>query len=697
MEPVGRWWDRVASPRVAYAIAATIGLGSFVAIYGPGFVLGTSSYWEMPTLDHRMAIMGYRYFEAEPWHWPLFAVHTALPDLRSIAFSDTPLAWATIHKLVATAIPPWGEVSSRAILGLWYGVVTTLQPVLAVACLRALGRRTIAAAIVVSMFAIAIPAWTYRMPHASLCAHFFLLWALYLYLARRPATWWLVQLAVVAASNAYLTTMSLAVFAAALAQARIRRERSTAHTLASLAAALVIVGIILGVAGYFSTQGAASLPTYPLAGSNLLGPLLPLHSGWFGTRLWVDVTGSQYEGVCYLGLGVIILTAIVLRWGDVRETLRRHLALAIVCGVMIVLALSNHIYLGPHRLLAYPLPRFLQWIAGQFRCPGRFSWLPVYVLVMFVLARGHTRLVGRWRWLLPVLAIVQLVDVSGDWAAWRGAMGEHVPFLADATSWRTLIASSSAVEVYPAFDCYGDRDFDAVGQVQYWASEYAIPINSNYTARRVRDCDADTNKLVAFTPTPHTLYVFVAPTLGLAKRLAATTQLRCIELGVAEVCTSDQVLLTSVGGRPTPPPTELHPGEQIELADPTARFLELGWASAEADGRWTEGPTSRLVFRPLGTPSTQLQVDAHAMICGTRTVNDLDVSIAGTRVGSMHFTSPAPQTATFEIPASLLATPIVELELAARDHRSPHAAGCRSADREIAVKVTRVWFGPRSP
>jgi len=132
-----------ARSRTAYAIAAAIGFGSLLAIYGPGFVFGTSDYWRLPTMDHRGYLMGYRYFLYEPWHWPLFEVHANLPATKSIAFSDAPLLWALVNKAVATVIPPWRDYSAHAFVGLWCAIASTLQAVLGVAILRALGHRSV--------------------------------------------------------------------------------------------------------------------------------------------------------------------------------------------------------------------------------------------------------------------------------------------------------------------------------------------------------------------------------------------------------------------------------------------------------------------------------------------------------------------------------------------------------------------------
>ena len=99
LDRLDRAWSAPASARAAYAVAAAIGLAMLLIVYGPGYVLGTSSYWDMPTYDHRTYLMGYRYFLAEPWHWPVFESTTLnVPHTQSIAFNDALPLWAFVRR-----------------------------------------------------------------------------------------------------------------------------------------------------------------------------------------------------------------------------------------------------------------------------------------------------------------------------------------------------------------------------------------------------------------------------------------------------------------------------------------------------------------------------------------------------------------------------------------------------------------------
>ena len=161
----------MTAPRAlhVYATAAAIGLVTFLVVYGPGHLAGTSAYWDMPTSDERMYLIGYRYFLHEPWHWPLFTSYAVdAPYAKSLVFLDCIPLWALVNKLIAAVIPPWRAFSAQAYLGLWHGLVYALQPCLGVACLRALGHRSWRTAIVNALFVLAIPCWIFRYGHAAL-------------------------------------------------------------------------------------------------------------------------------------------------------------------------------------------------------------------------------------------------------------------------------------------------------------------------------------------------------------------------------------------------------------------------------------------------------------------------------------------------------------------------------------------------
>ena len=542
----------MTAPRAlhVYATAAAIGLVTFLVVYGPGHLAGTSAYWDMPTSDERMYLIGYRYFLHEPWHWPLFTSYAVdAPYAKSLVFLDCIPLWALVNKLIAAVIPPWRAFSAQAYLGLWHGLVYALQPCLGVACLRALGHRSWRTAIVTALFFLAIPCWIFRYGHAALSAHWIELWALYLYLrtpagarqSRQLGVAKLAQLAVASLVTPYHAVMSFGLFVASLWRTRQWREGA-----AWLALGVASIALPLAFAGYFAPETATRQWGFSVESANVLSWFVPVRSGIAGDGRWIAnvlATNWQWEGYAYLGLGYLGLLAIVA-WHarSLRGVVRRHAGLLAIAVAFGLLSLSSHVYFGSHRVLAYRFPHVLHVIPDQFRSPGRFIWVPTYVLIVYVLHWAYTRFsVGR-RFAVVVIALaVQLVDARAEWSlqhAWVTGPNPWPSHL-DHGPWRMLIAAHDRVVIEPTYSCVTNPDLDELHlvstELEALVSERALPINGTYSTRPTRDCAAEPQP----TLDPGTLYVLLPQADAFAARLG-----HCAVFAYGHVCSTNEAALT---------------------------------------------------------------------------------------------------------------------------------------------------------
>jgi len=536
-------------------VAATLGLATYVIVYGAGHVLGTSAYWTMPITDERMALMGFRYFLVEDWHWPVFVNHAIdAPYTTSVAFSDCIPIWALINKALATVIGPWRSISADAYLGLWHGLAYVLQACLGVACLRALGHRSWAAGVVTALFFLAVPAWIFRYPHPALSAHWIELWAVYLYL-RTPARMrlpralglaWLAQLAIAALVTPYHPVMSLGILVAALGRSRDLR------TIAIwLPLGVAAVAGATWFAGYFSGEAAIGQWGFAKQSTNALSWLIPVRSGLVGDAQWiasVTATDWQWEGYAYLGLGYLAMLALfVPHVRTLRGVVERHRFLFAVALAFWLLALSNHIYVGSHEVATYSIPSLLRWIPSQFRAPGRFVWVPMYVLIVFLMHATLTRFASGRRFAIPiVLCMVQLLDARGDWAHQARTTDGPRARAIDLTAWRPLVHAHGAVEIHPTYPCLQGDDLhwlsDVSTGIQLLASERGLAINGTYSARTRRDCAAEERAWGQLPLRPGVLHVVMPQARALAERWIADGA-RCITFATAHVCSSDTLAI----------------------------------------------------------------------------------------------------------------------------------------------------------
>jgi hypothetical protein len=703
-------WSRTdASVRPMYAVAGAIGLLAFMIVFGPGHLVGTSSHWDMPLQDSRAYLMGYRYFLHEPWHWPVFVTHTMnVPYTKSIAFTDSIPLWALINKSIATVVPPWGTFTERAYLGLWYGVVWIAQPCLGVACLRTLGHRSWFAGLVTALFFIAVPAWTLRHVHASLSAHFLLLWALLLYLkstvggaapSRKLRIAQLAQLGVSAMINPYHAVFSFGLFLASVVHTR-RLVPIALWAPAGIAA----IGIAAWFAGYFAPEAKLAVGGFDVASANALTLVMPFRSGLVGSSWWKDATGYQYEGVAFLGFGILVLLVAYLPKGrDAWPTIKRHpflLVLAVAAGVF---SLSNHVFIGRYELVSFAVPHRFQWVAEQFRCPGRFVWVPMYVLIVFVLHRSLTRFTAGWQRAIVVgLALLQLIDVTGDWRVYRENTTGAKPTYVKVEAWRPLVHAHRAVYVLPSYDCVldGTPSVDQVSlDIQFLASEKAIPINGVYSARPTRDCQRDAAALMSLTPADDTLYVVLRRVLTVSERLELLGA-SCGEFEFGRACSRNAAAIEQAiaAGGLTPVKRADLPSVAVStklmLADPaTAAGLDAGWSYPETWGRWTDGPGARLEFKLIGDIPAEpsLVISLATPLCGARKSADVDVLLDTVPLGTLHFdgaTNDPNRARVLPIrDPKVFHGSAVLLELVPHDVRRPNDIACNADTRHLGASV----------
>ena len=711
LDRVQRALQRPARSRHAYLAAAGLGLAVYLIVFGIGHPLGTSSYWDLPLTDHRAYMMGYRYFLHEPWHWPVFVVHTMnVPFDKSIAFTDSIPAWAFVNKALATIVPPWGWFTERAYLGLWYALLYALQPLVAVAVLRQLGQRTWAATLGTALIFLAAPAWTNRYVHGSMSAHFLTLWALYLYLRspdgvaapRRLRVHQLVQLGVATLVNPYHAVMSYGLFVAAVLRARKAKELAIWAI-----GGFAVIAAGAWFASYFSKEAGLAMFGFDVASTNVLSFVMPYRSTLFGNHLFADPTGFQYEGVAYAGLGVLALLALYLpRARGVGAVISRHRFLFVVALGAWVFALSNHVWIGGHELVAYPLPSKLGWLADQFRSPGRFVWVPMYVAMVFLVKEGLARFASGWRVLVvPALAVLQLVDVAGSWSEFRAnTRGPDHPRI-ELAPWRALIHAHDAVFVHPSYDCVldGTVDMDYVSlDIEYLASELALPINGVYSARPTRNCEFDETMVASSLPRPGALYVFLRRDQATAYRFA-TAGATCGEFKFGRACSLDAGaiaaaihagILTPMA--PPPPATPLAYGTMLAITPQASpAYFDAGWSWPDEHARFTDGPIARLVFQLPGEPppGVALKLRASGVVCGGRRSQHVDVTINGVQIGALDFTDP--DMHAFSLPITrpeLLRGPVTYLALRVRDARRLYLLGCNGDRRALGIMVQEVGF-----
>jgi hypothetical protein len=411
----------------------------------------------------------------------------------------------------------------------------------------------------------------------------------------------------------------------------------------------------------------------------------------------------QYEGYIYLGLGLLAVCVLYVAHVArdrrvVCDVVRRHPFLFLVVTGTWIYSLSNHVYVGSHRILAYSWPHSLQWVAEQYRAPGRFVWLPAYALVIYVWswALGHFN--GGKRFIVPALALVQLIDGGlGDWKSWRDETRTAWTDVLGRTAWRHLIERHTRVEQVPSYDCIHDGsvpDLEYVAQeVEYFASEKPVAINGVYSARPTRDCAVESREMSDPPFRPGTLYV-VWPQAAVGARALESSGATCADFVWGKVCSSDaDAIATAKRAGVLYEAPLVTAGSTIDFGAPAraAPLLRHGWVQAD-DGVWTLGTTSALSVRLEGGPSapTTLSLRLTAHLCPARPKNAVDVSLNGVLAATLPLEHEGDTVRKIPMVPGLAGGPVT-IQLRPHDVRSPLAMGCGAERGERAIKLHAMW------
>lgn len=419
----------VTSRVVPTLCAATPGLLGFVSVVGLRALSPTNVRW-IATPDPMKDYLGWAFFRQAPWSLPLGSNFSyGLEKFgSSIFYSDS-------IPLLAIGLKPFAPLLPEPFqyLGLWMLLCFLLQSYFAWALIGTV-TASAAARMLGSLLFVFSPPMLMRVDyHHALVGQWVLLAGLLFNVSppRRPTLAWSILCSVTALIHPYLLLMVLALWAPRW----VGRWVTGADRVGSvLPHVLVVVGcslLALWQAGAFVIGGGVVREGFGFYRMNAFALLNPMGVGsvrWsYILPVLRGVTEGEYEGFSFLGLGslVAVAAAAYLAARD-RQWVRAHfraewIPLALACGALTALALSNQISIGS-RVVEYPLPAGLM-ILGALRASGRFFWPAYYVIVFLSLVVMASRMQrSRAVLLLGLLATMQIVDTSAGWRVLRARL-----------------------------------------------------------------------------------------------------------------------------------------------------------------------------------------------------------------------------------------------------------------------------------
>ena len=399
--------------------AVLLGAAAFLVYCGWATLIPDNIAW-LEYGDRAMHQLGWMFYRQAEWGTPpgsspLLGIEIS----NSIALVDGLPLFAIPFKLIAEWLPEpfqyWGY---------WLLLSFVLQAVFAWRIARELDASR-AVALLAAAFVLITPAYLYRVPqHMALSGHWTILAALFLYVRREPPRPWMwpLLIALTCAIHATLLAMVLALWGASLVQ-RLWAKRTRLVELVGEGGVAVIAAIaVLWTVGFFGTgsYGSYGYGDYKL---NLFWPIISY--GW--STLFPDLphTRFDYEGMSFLGIGILVLLVLAVVTGAIaqlRHGVSRHwLPLTLMLLALMVFAFSKEFAAFDLELVTLPVPDFVEAIGSAFRSTGRFVWPLLYVITI-----GAVVMVGRR--LRPAIAVplvavafgAQAYDSSPKWSSFTG-------------------------------------------------------------------------------------------------------------------------------------------------------------------------------------------------------------------------------------------------------------------------------------
>lgn len=409
------------------------------------------------------------------------------PEGSALLFTDSIPLIGFLLKPVARWLPAGGI----QLIGAWYLLCTLMQALFAWRLVRRHSTDRLVVWLGAALLA-ALPVLFNRYGHASLCAQWLILWAIWIFVDRersRAIGWWPALLGVAAMVHSYLLLMVAAMWGGALLEMLVRRApRGRLALQVALGLGLVATiaaahGVLVG--GYLSTQSYGS---WPVALDAWWNPQNPDYTALLPST--PDRHGLGFEGFQYLGAGLLALVVLALARAIAGRTppaaggaeLRR------LGWPLPGLALLAVVAIGPAPLwrgvplFAVALPDAAYDWLDPVRAAGRLVWPLTYLLAYAAIA--HAARMPRATLVLGAALAVQVVDLTPMLAAVHrtsaAADDRRLYRRTRDPRWAAWIAQSADIAFVPAEPF---RDLAVMEEVGWRAVAACRPLRYFYTAR----------------------------------------------------------------------------------------------------------------------------------------------------------------------------------------------------------------------
>lgn len=454
-----------------FIVGSLIGMIVFFFCYGWQVLNVTDDSWLLNGQDISQHYIGWKFFRASEWHFPLGQIDGIIyPDVSSIVFTDSIPLFAIFFKILSPILPDTFQY-----FGIWglmtYFLIGGISPVI----LRKSTENHWLCWIGGGFFCLSPYVLQRMYGHTALAGHWIILLAIAIWIYkpyfstfRRKTAAWMGLLITVSLVHIYFVPMIMIFMFGFCLQDLIENRQWKENLIFAVAAVVADLGVLSAV-GAFSESGSMAEKGLGLYSANINSLINP--ASYKTLLASLPMRNGQGEGFGYLGLGILLLAGCALGICIAKNKIKKQGAfgysMAAVLCILFVLAWSPEITLGLWTVFRIPYPSIILKVLEIFRASGRFIWCVGYIIMaasIMTVCRNFTKKIAYL--CLGVALILQTADLHWMMLSKR----EHYTSSSQMASiqseeWETLAQGKAHLIILP---------YDAVEETYGSSASYEI-------------------------------------------------------------------------------------------------------------------------------------------------------------------------------------------------------------------------------
>ncbi|MFP1930494.1 DUF6311 domain-containing protein [Lonsdalea quercina] len=396
-------------------IAGFIGIIAFAFLGGLSIFNPTNVSYLLDG-DAAQHLIGWNFFRNTPFlQWPIGNNTAYGMELNnSIVYTDSIPLFAIFFKILSPLLP-----STFQYTGIWLASCFILQSIMGFILIKRFTENNFYSLISTIFFVLSSSMLVRVGGHFALSAHWLILAGMILFFNKKPKNnIWILIISISALVHAYILAMVLSMWIANLINKILIERKITRSHIFHIILTISFLLFLMYAVGYFNISGGTESDGFGFYKINLNSIFNPLFPSFSSIITPMPSGGGDYEGLNYLGAGIITMAVIsLLRIPLNRKAIdglyKRNVTFIVFCILLTIFSLSCNIDLGSENIVHLKYPEYFDGFTSTFRSSGRFFWTVFYTIIAVVLVINFRVFDKKTAIFIAIIcAAVQLYDAK---------------------------------------------------------------------------------------------------------------------------------------------------------------------------------------------------------------------------------------------------------------------------------------------